>query len=76
MFRLFLHLSASVRIVARAAGGDRRTKRHKAKKVKKTRTQEVPEFRGPGAASRFGRVVPGRGLAVFRPFFDHFLTVF
>ena len=62
--RIFLHLFAFVRIVARAAGGDRLTKRHK---VKKTRIQEVPEFRGPGAASRFGRGLAGRVLAVFRP---------
>jgi len=46
------HLSASWPALR---GGDRLTKRHKVKKVKKTRIQEVPEFRGPGAASRFGR---------------------
>jgi len=75
--RIFLHLSAFVRFVARAAGGDRLTNRHKVKEVKKTkktRIQEVPEFRGPDAASRFGRVLAGRVLAVFRPFFGQIIV--
>jgi hypothetical protein len=73
-FRIFLQLSAFVRIVARCAGGDRLTKRHTVKKVKKTRIQEVPEFRGPRCCFPFR---PGFRPAMlwpcfgrFRPFFD------
>lgn len=53
-----MHLSAFFCIVVRLVGVDRLTKRHKVKKGKKTRIQEVPAFRGPTAASRFGRVWP------------------
>ena len=70
-FYICLHVSALVRIVARRAGGDRLTRRHTVKKVKKTRIQEVPEFRGPRCCFPFR---PGFGPAgfgaVFRPFFD------
>jgi len=67
-FCIVLHLSASW---PARRGGDRLTRRHKVKKVKKTRIQGIPEFRGPGAASRFGRGFArpgfGRFSAVFRP---------
>jgi hypothetical protein len=65
---IFLRLSAFVRLCPYRGlrpGGDRLTRRHTVKKVKKTRIQEVPEFRGPGAASRFGRGLAGRAFGRF-----------
>jgi hypothetical protein len=75
------HLSASFCILlplsaSRPArrGGDRLTRRHKVEKVKKTRIQEVPEFRGSGAASRFGRGFARPCFGRFSAVFDRFLT--
>jgi len=67
-FCIFMHLPAFVRTFPYRGlrpGGDRLTRRHTVKKVKKTRIQEVPEFRGPGAASRFGRGLAGRAFGRF-----------
>jgi len=65
-FCIVLHLSASW---PARRGGDRLTRRHKVEKVKKTRIQGIPEFRGPRCCFPFR---PGFRPAGLWPFFGRF----